>query len=148
MRGGAVVNLSPDALRTARTAAQLSVADLATAAEISESTLRAWETGRAQPGSAALKRVADLLRVTVASLIGEEPDLTTWRYEHGWTVTEAATRADLSDSTLTRAERGLERLADRTRDALATLYNQSPETITEAHQRARAARIAKVTERA
>ncbi|RIK01972.1 MAG: transcriptional regulator [Acidobacteria bacterium] len=55
-------------LRRYRQALDMTMADLADAAEVSEATVSAWETGRAAPTPPLLKRVADVLRVTVPDL--------------------------------------------------------------------------------
>lgn len=57
-------------IRDLRKQKRMSQTELAKSAGVSQTTVTAWETGKAEPSSSAVARLADILNVTTDYLLG------------------------------------------------------------------------------
>ena len=62
-------------LRQLRVAAGLRQQSVAETLDVSDQTVRNWEAGRNEPGPSYKQRIADLYRVPIDPLVGQETDL-------------------------------------------------------------------------
>lgn len=119
-----VPGFEPALLREARTAAGLSRAGLAAAAQVSENEIAKWETGNRVPQVDTLARLAGALKLSPLELVRKD-ELTPFqqlRIGAGLSQQEAAERAGLTRgkySSIERAERPTASAADQERLAAA-----------------------------
>lgn len=57
-------------IRDLRKQKRMSQTELAKSAEVSQTTVTAWETGKAEPSSSAVAKLADIFNVTTDYLLG------------------------------------------------------------------------------
>ena len=62
------------AIRTLRRARGLSQTDLAISLQVSRSTIAMWESGKREPDLASLHAIADVLGVSIVTLLGHDAD--------------------------------------------------------------------------
>ncbi|MHD0283764.1 helix-turn-helix domain-containing protein [Rhodococcus pyridinivorans] len=130
-------------LRRYRQALDMTMADLADAAEVSEATVSAWETGRAAPTPPLLKRVADVLRVTVPDLAPIQESrmtLSDLRALAGLTQAEAARELGISATVLGRIEKGRKEYDKDRAASMTKLYGVKSSVVKAVWERNRATR--------
>lgn len=107
-------NTLGERLRKARIVKRLFISDVAKQASINEMTLGNWELDKHMPNKPGeLKRVADILEVSVGYLLGPlssdaglSEKLVYYRWLQGWTQKELAEKMGVDQSYLGKAERG------------------------------------------
>ena len=138
MARGRLRGFNPERLRQHREARNLSQQELATAADVSVSSVQNWEAGTHCPDLAAANKLARALSIDIRELINLSPDdvrlvdlrTCTGRYradvadELGWTLPQ-----------LGSIERGERTPTTQQRDELADLYQVEPAAIDAAHER-------------
>ncbi|MGJ5671765.1 helix-turn-helix transcriptional regulator (plasmid) [Rhodococcus aetherivorans] len=130
-------------LRRYRDSLDLTMADLADAAGVSEQTVSAWETGRASPTPPLLKRVAEVLNVTVPDLApipSARQSLGDLRALAGFTQEGAARALGISATVLGRIEKGRKDYDKSRANEMANLYGVKPSLIKTVWERDRATR--------
>ncbi|GGM79421.1 hypothetical protein GCM10012275_57520 [Longimycelium tulufanense] len=137
----------PNRLRTARTQAGLTLAELSTLSGVSAQTLSQWELGRTQPTPKPLAAVAKALDTTphtLTALDADEVQLDDLRSRAGLTITEAAAALRIGETTLRELEHGRRPPSTDLIDALATLYRVTPDVVRTAAVRTRRDRVAHI----
>jgi len=120
----------------------LSIADLAGALQVSESSIKMYERGQRQPGDAVTRTLADILGVDPATLAPRLPDLADAtladiRRALRFSATDIAEQLQVSVEVVWLVERG-ERLPDRAPD-WAQAYRLTVEQLRDAWLRCTAA---------
>ena len=140
--GRGVSGFSRAVLRQGRKSAGLTVAEFAAEAEVSDTTVQRWESGRAIPTAYHLGVMAQVLGRNPEDFVaGASNQLRAWRVLAGMSIDEAARRSGLSKSTIHRLEQAsIGDPTPSTVDALAATYGCTIDEIREAIDAIRAAR--------
>ena len=127
MRGGPVSRFVGANLRALRTQARASVAVVARAADVSESTVHKWESGAAKPQPQHLTALAEVFGVPVTDFLHTttRPNMQELRERVALTQGAVATAANVSASTVAAIERGSQAPNAAVRDSLADVYGVS-----------------------
>ncbi|WP_460869633.1 helix-turn-helix transcriptional regulator [Rhodococcus aerolatus] len=120
----------------------LTPAQLAILSGVSTESIWSWEAGRYSPAAPAAKRLADALRVGVSHLTTISPSeatLTDLRHWQGMTADDAAAAAGLNKRQIGRLEQYVVAPKPEVREALARVYQVTPEQFDAAWLRGREA---------
>lgn len=127
-------------MRTARLAKGWTQGRLAAEADVSVVSITAWERGLRAPEPPAFRALAAGLALEpseLLSLAADEWTLVELRIVSGLYQQVAAKTAAIAPDRLSHLESGYERLDDRTRQALASVYNTTEATIEDCWKRGR-----------
>ncbi len=136
----ALNGFQPQALEAAREAAQMTRGTLARHVGVDPTSVHNWETGRAAPQPDLLARAANILGVSIETLVVVTDSMRTLsdlRILAGLTQRQLADQIACSDTTLGRLERGEARLTDALAEKIARALELETTTITDAYRRAR-----------
>lgn len=123
-----------------RHARGISVSDLARLADIGQSTIHAWEAGKATPQIDLLARAMSVLETAIEQVVIIAPDQRypgDWRVLKGITQPELAGAARIATTTLRGIERADIALTDANAATLAELLGIGIDEYRAAYQRAR-----------
>jgi transcriptional regulator with XRE-family HTH domain len=131
---------SPEAFAAARADRNISVADLARMAEVTQATIHNWASGKVTPQVDLLARVMNYLDVPIEQVVliaADERYPGDWRVIRGMMQPELAAAAGIATSTLKGIERADAALTDANAATLARLLGISANDYRAAYQRAR-----------
>ena len=132
--------LSPTALSVAMNRRGASVDDLAVLFDVSTGTVRGWLSGRRVPDPPALLALSRALRVRPADLTlvdAHTERISDLRIHAGMLQSEVATASGITQSQLSKIERGVSRPTEPLVGSLASLYGVPPDRVHVAWQRSR-----------
>jgi transcriptional regulator with XRE-family HTH domain len=135
---GRVRGFSPEHLRKLREARTLTQQELATAAQVSVSSVQNWEAGTHCPDLTAANKLAVALSIAIRELIELPPDnvrLVDLRTCTGRYRAEVARELGWTLPVLGSIERGERAPNAHQRDELANLYEVEPAIVDAAHER-------------
>ncbi|OLT31616.1 XRE family transcriptional regulator [Rhodococcus sp. CUA-806] len=147
MSRSGVRHFSGARLRRLRERRGWSVDDLAGKAGVSRQAISTWETSKALPTPALLKKIASALQVAIEDLVlipSSDIQIGDLRVRAGLTQAEAAAGLSVSATLIVDIERGRKPVNEDRLQAFAQLYGVESEEIREAWQRAIAARMARL----
>lgn len=139
---GQLRGFNPDAVVAFRSKLGLTPAQLAILSGVSTESIWSWEAGRYSPAAPAAKRLANALRVGVSHLTTIAPSeatLTDLRHWQGMTADDAAAAAGLNKRQIGRLEQYVVAPKPEVREALARVYQVTPEQFDAAWLRGREA---------
>lgn len=131
---------NPQAFLTARQGREMSVSDLARLADVGQSTVHAWESGRGTPQVDLLARVMKILDTPIEDVVTVPPAERypgDWRVIRGMTQPQLAASAKIATTTLRGIERADLALTDANAANLAACLDISVNEYEAAYQRAR-----------
>ncbi len=139
---GQLRGFDPAAVARFRAKLGMTPVQLAILTGVSVESIWSWEAGRFSPAAPAAKRLADALQVGVSHLTTIAPNeatLTDLRQWKGFTAADAAEAAGLTKRQIWRIEQYVAAPKPEVREALARVYDVSPEQFDAAWLRGREA---------
>lgn len=147
MSRSGVRHFSGARLRRFRERRGWSVDDLAGKAGVSRQAISSWETSKALPTPALLKRIAAALQVEIEDLVpipAGDVQISDLRVRSGLTQTEVAKALGISGTLVVDIERGRKRVNEDRLTSLANLYAVNPGDVAAAWSRAIESRKARL----
>lgn len=147
MSRSGVRHFSGARLRRLRERRGWSVDDLAGKADVSRQAISSWETAKALPTPALLKKIAAALQVSIEDLVpipSGDVQLSDLRVRKGLTQTQVAKALGVSATLIVDIERGRKPVNDERLKFLAELYSVSSDDVKAAWGQAIASRTARL----